>query len=116
DVREAGGPQVAGRLGYYRAAGEQFALWCPEDIYIDEPGALLRAYLLACRRHGVVVAEHEPVVGVPVAGGQVAGVETAARQITAPVVIDAAGGWVRQGAGPGRAAAAGAPVPPPVRL
>jgi len=110
DVREAGGAQVAGRLGYYRAAGEQFALWCPEDIYIDEPGALLRAYLLACRRHGVVVAEHEPVVGIPVAGGQVAGVETAARQITAPVVIDAAGGWVRQVAGLAAAAVPVAPV------
>jgi len=110
DVREAGGAQVAGRLGYYRAAGEQFALWCPEDIYIDEPGALLRAYLLACRRHGVVVAEHEPVVGIPVAGGQVAGVETAARQITAPVVIDAAGGWVRQVAGLAGAAVPVAPV------
>src|SRR5262249_51654526 len=96
DVREAGPAQVASRLSYYRAAGEEFALGCPEDVYVGEPASLIQAYLAACRLHGVVVAEHEPVAGIPVAGGRVAGVETADRTITAPVVVDAAGGWVRQ--------------------
>jgi len=96
DVREAGPALVASRLSYYRAAGEEFALWCPEDVYIGEPASLIQAYLAACRLHGVVVAEHEPVVGIPVAAGRVAGVETAGRVIAAPVVVDAAGGWVRQ--------------------
>src|SRR5262249_15480231 len=117
DVREAARALVAGRLSYYRAAGEEFALWCPEDVYIAEPASLIRAYLAACRRHGVVVAEHEPVVGIPVAGGRVAGVETAGRAIAAPVVVDAAGGGGRGGGGRRQVAdLAGAAVPlAPVR-
>jgi glycine/D-amino acid oxidase-like deaminating enzyme len=111
DVREASAAQVAARVSYYRAAGEEFALWCPEDVYIAEPAGLIEAYLAACRRHGVVVAENEPVIGIPVSGGRAAGVQTAGRVVTAPVVVDAAGGWVRQ-----VAELAGAPVPlAPVR-
>ncbi len=111
DVREAEPAQVARRVSYYRAVGEEFALWCPEDIYIAEPAGLIQAYLAACRLRGVVVAENEPVIGIHVAGGRVAGVETAGRAIAAPVVVDAAGGWVRQVAG-----LAGARVPlAPVR-
>jgi glycine/D-amino acid oxidase-like deaminating enzyme len=111
DVREAGPGMVAERVSYYRAAGEEFALWCPEDVYIAEPIDLVRAYLAAGRLRGVVVAENEPVIGIPVAGGRVTGVETADRAIAAPVVVDAAGGWVRQ-----VAELAGAPVPlAPVR-
>jgi glycine/D-amino acid oxidase-like deaminating enzyme len=111
DVREAGPALVAQRAGFYRAAGEEFALWCPEDIYIAEPTALIEAYLAACRLRGVVVAEHEPVTGITVTGGRVAGVRTADQVIAAPVVVDAAGGWVRQ-----VAELAGAPVPlAPVR-
>jgi glycine/D-amino acid oxidase-like deaminating enzyme len=99
DVREASRAQLAGALGYYRAAREEFALWCPEDVYIEEPASLVRAYLEAGRRHGAVLLEDEPVIGISVTGGRVAGVETAARSIAAPVVVDAAGGWVRQVAG-----------------
>src|SRR5262249_28178992 len=96
DVREATAEQLAHGLSYYRAAGDEYVLRCPEDIYIEEPASLVRAYLAACRRYGVVLLEDEPVVGIPVAGDRVAGVETAIRSITAPVVVDAAGGWVRQ--------------------
>ncbi len=111
DVREAAPAQLAGRLSYYRPVGDQFALWCPEDIYLDEPASLIRAYLAACRRHGTVVAENEPVIGISVTKGRVAGVETDRRAVTAPVVVDAAGGWVRHVAG-----LAGARVPvAPVR-
>ncbi len=111
DVRQASGAQLADRLSYYRAAGEQFALWCPEDVYIDEPASLVQAYLDACRLHGTAVFENEPVTGISLTEGRVAGVETARRSIAAPVVVDAAGGWVRQ-----VAALAGARVPvAPVR-
>src|SRR5262249_36766379 len=85
-----------GRIGYYRPGGGEFALWCPEDAYIEEPLSLVRAYLAACRLRGAQVLEHEPVTGISITDGRVAGVETAARSITAPVVVDAAGGWVRQ--------------------
>jgi glycine/D-amino acid oxidase-like deaminating enzyme len=111
DVREAAPGLAAERVTYYRPAGEEFALWCPEDIYIAEPVSLIEAYLAACRLRGVAVAENEPVIGIPVSGGRVAGVETTGRTIAAPVVVDAAGGWVRQ-----VAELAGVPVPlAPVR-
>ena len=95
DVREV--PRTG--LSYYQPAGDEFALWCPEDVYIEEPFSLIQACLAACRRHGATVAENEPVIGIPVTAGRAAGVETASRSIAAPVIVDAAGGWVRQVAG-----------------
>jgi len=91
DVREATAPQ----LSYYHPAADDFALWCPEDVYIEEPASLIQACLAACQRHGAVVTENEPVIGIPVTAGRVAGVETQHRSIAAPVVVDAAGAWVR---------------------
>ena len=96
-------------LSYYQPAGDEYVLWCSEDVYIEEPASLIRACLAACRRLGAVVAENEPVVGIPVSGDRVAGVETESRSIAAPVVVDAAGGWVRQVA---RLAGARVPVAP----
>ena len=96
DVREAEPGQLAAALSFYRPNGADFALWCPEDVYIEEPTALVAASVAACRRHGAEVAENEPVTGILVSGGRVTGVETGRRTITAPVVVDAAGGWVRQ--------------------
>ena len=95
DVREAAPPAGPGWLSYYHPAGDDFALWCPEDVYIEEPASLIQACLAACQRHGAVVAENEPVIGIAVTAGRVAGVETERGSITAPVVIDAAGAWVR---------------------
>jgi glycine/D-amino acid oxidase-like deaminating enzyme len=96
DVREASPAELAGRVSYYRGSGEELAVWCPEDIYIEEPMSLVQAYVAACRRHGVEVLESEPVVSAAMPGGRVAGVETTARSIAAPVIVDAAGAWVRQ--------------------
>jgi len=106
DVREASPAQLASQVGYYRPGGGEFVLWCPEDAYIEEPISLLEAYLAAARQHGAVLLENEPVVGIFTTDGRTAGVETAQRSIAAPVVVDAAGGWVRQVAG-----LAGARVP-----
>jgi glycine/D-amino acid oxidase-like deaminating enzyme len=96
DVREASAGQLADGVSYYRAGGEEFALWCLEDVYIEEPISLVRAYLDACQLHGAVVLENEPVVGISVTDGHVAGVETASRSIATRVVVDAAGSWARQ--------------------
>ena len=96
DVREAQPGELASRLSYYRGAGTDLALWCPEDIYIEEPISLIRAYLAAGRLHGVELLESEAVTGVTVSAGRVAGVETTARSIAAPIVVDAAGAWTRQ--------------------
>jgi glycine/D-amino acid oxidase-like deaminating enzyme len=95
DVREAEPGQLAA-VSFYRPNESDVALWCPEDIYIEEPASLITALLAAGRRLGVDVAENEPVTGILMDGGQVAGVETGRRTITALVVVDAAGGWVRQ--------------------
>jgi len=111
DVREATPAELAERLGYYQPANDYFALSCPEDVYIEEPASLIEAYLAACQQHAAVVLENEPVIGITVTDGRATGVETERRSITAPVVVDAAGGWVRQVAG-----LAGAEVPlAPVR-
>jgi len=101
NLREAQPGELANRLSYYRSASRtqaatDLALWCPEDIYIEEPISLIRAYLAAGQVHGVELLESEAVTGVTVSAGRVAGVETTARSIAAPVVVDAAGAWTRQ--------------------
>jgi glycine/D-amino acid oxidase-like deaminating enzyme len=113
DVREAGHAELADRVSYYRGSGGELAVWCPEDIYIEEPMSLVQAYLAACRQHGVEVLEREAAVGVTISAGRVAGVETTVRSIAAPVAVDAAGAWVRQVAE--LAGAGGAVAVAPVR-
>jgi glycine/D-amino acid oxidase-like deaminating enzyme len=110
DVRDAAPADLAGRVSYFRGCGDYLAIWCPEDVYVEEPMSLMRAYLAACRLHGVEVLESEPVIGIPVPGGRVTGVETASRSISAPVVVDAGGAWVRQVAELAGADVAVAPV------
>jgi glycine/D-amino acid oxidase-like deaminating enzyme len=110
EVHEASRAELADRVSYYRGSGGDLVVWCPEDIYIEEPMSLVQAYLSACRDHGVEVLESESVVGVPVSGGRVRGVETTARSIAATDVVDAAGAWVRQVAGLAGGGVAVAPV------
>jgi glycine/D-amino acid oxidase-like deaminating enzyme len=96
DVREAGRAELAGRAAWYQPSGGELVVWCPEDIYIEEPGDLIQAYLAACRRLGVQICEAEPAVAITTAGGRVTGLDTTERHITAGVVVDAAGAWARQ--------------------
>jgi glycine/D-amino acid oxidase-like deaminating enzyme len=97
DVREAAPADLARRVSYYRGSRDEFALWCPEDVYIEEPMSLVRSYLEACAGHGVELLESEEVLSLPVSGGRVTGVQTPARFIEARMaVVDAAGAWVRQ--------------------
>src|SRR5258707_2319046 len=110
DIRAANAGEVTANVSYYQESGSEFALWCPEDVYIAEPTDLIRAYVDACRLHGAELLEHEQVMAVTLAGGQVAGVETARRSITTDVVVDAAGAWTRQVAGLAGATVAVAPV------
>jgi glycine/D-amino acid oxidase-like deaminating enzyme len=96
DVREATASQLTGAVGYYHGSGEELALWCPEDIYVDEPVSLVQALLAAARRHGVQVLEGEAAQAVTLSAGRVTGLDTSARTITTLVVVDAAGAWTRQ--------------------
>jgi glycine/D-amino acid oxidase-like deaminating enzyme len=96
DVRPAGPADLHDRLPYFRAGGGELALWCPEDIYIEEPAALIGAYVAACARRGVQLLENEAVSAITLTAGRVTGVETTRRTIRAPAVVDAAGAWTRQ--------------------
>ena len=91
-------PAEAGQRtgGYYLPAGDEDVVWCPEDVYLEEPGALIDAYLAAARRAGVQVLADEPVTAVTTRAGAVTGLQTATRHIETGVVVDAAGAWVRQ--------------------
>ncbi len=91
-------PAEAGQRtgGYYLPAGDEDVVWCPEDVYIEEPGALIDAYLAAARRAGVQVLAEEPVTAVTTSAGAITGLRTAARHIETGIVVDAAGAWVRQ--------------------
>lgn len=82
--------------GYYQPAGDEHVVWCPEDVYIEEPGSLVAAYLAACQRLGVEVLAGEEVTGIRLDSGQVTGVETTVRMVRTAAVVDAAGAWVRQ--------------------
>jgi glycine/D-amino acid oxidase-like deaminating enzyme len=95
-LRETRPGELAGKLSYYRADGTELALWCPEDVYIEEPASLVAAYAAACLRLGAELLEDEPVTEVTVSGGRVTGVRTSRRDICAPVAVDAAGAWTRQ--------------------
>ena len=56
DVREAAPGQLARAVSYYDGdASAELALWCPEDVYIEEPVSLIQAYLAAARLRGVEV-------------------------------------------------------------
>jgi|HubBroStandDraft_6_1064221.scaffolds.fasta_scaffold208122_1 glycine/D-amino acid oxidase-like deaminating enzyme len=91
-------PAEAGQRtgGYCVPAGDEDVVWCPEDVYLEEPGALIDAYLAAARRAGVQVLADEPVTAVTTSAGAVTGLRTATRDIETGVVVDAAGAWVRQ--------------------
>ena len=59
DIREATVP----KLSYYHPVGDDFALWCPEDVYIGEPASLIQACLAAC--HRTDRARAEPIRPAP---------------------------------------------------
>ena len=82
DLAEVSAAEAAGRTGgYYRPAGDEDVVWCPEDVYIEEPGSLIDAYLEAARRAGVQVLADEPVTAMTSSAGAITGLRTDARRI-----------------------------------
>ena len=110
DLRAAAAEDLTGISYYEDPRSTVFALWCPEDVYIEEPADLIGAYQAAAGLQGAEVLEHETVTAVTLSGGTVAGVETSQRSISASVVVDAAGAWTRQVAELAGATVAIAPV------
>ena len=97
DVREAspadlrdGCPTTAGRPS-------DLALWCPEDVYVEEPMSLVQAYLARLQQHGAEVLESEAVMGVTHVGGtRGRGARPRRRSITCAVA------WTRRARGRAR--------------
>jgi glycine/D-amino acid oxidase-like deaminating enzyme len=96
ELADAAPATLGERASYYHPAGDELAIWCPEDAYIEEPSSLIEAYLTAGRRHGVELYDNEPAVAVLATAGRITGLDTTARRIDAGVVVDAAGAWTRQ--------------------
>ena len=68
--------------------------FCPEDGWCDTSGATM-GFAQAARALGVRIEEDTPVVGIHVAGNRVTGVATAQDDVSAPLVIIAAGPQTR---------------------
>jgi glycine/D-amino acid oxidase-like deaminating enzyme len=82
------------------------AYFVPDDIYIEEPRALLEAYMTAIALLGSHVIGDAEVTGITVADGEITGVSTPRGDIATPLIVDAAGAWAR-----GVGALAGVEVP-----
>ncbi|MCS7051877.1 MAG: FAD-binding oxidoreductase, partial [Thermomicrobium sp.] len=80
---------------YVEPSTVQYAAYVPEDIYIEEPSALLEAYRLAAERLGARVLGHVPATNIVLGDGGVEAVETPYGRVRTETVIDAAGAWVR---------------------
>jgi sarcosine oxidase subunit beta len=68
------------------------ATFGPEDGIAD-PSGLTEGYATAARRAGAEIERRVEVTGVDVAGGHVTGVTTSKGNVSAPVVVNAAGPW-----------------------
>src|SRR5262245_12174405 len=74
--------------------GVLFATHNPEDLYL-EPIQIPLGYARAAAARGATVVEGTAVERLLLENGRVAGVATAAGEVRAPVVVDAAGAWTR---------------------
>ena len=68
--------------------------FCPGDVYLD-PAQLTQGYAAAAAALGCAMLPDTRVEEVVVERGMVAGVRTAAGVLRAPIVVDAAGAWLR---------------------
>lgn len=71
------------------------ALWMPEVAQVRNP-RLVQSARAALLKQGVVIEEQCEVSGLSVRAGRVTGVHTARGEMTAEVVVVAAGAWSRQ--------------------
>jgi D-arginine dehydrogenase len=90
-------PAEANRRADGFLAEEQFdgAIFAPEDGFLDVH-ELLASYLRHARRAGVTFRFGAEVTGLLTGGGRCRGVATAAEEIEAGCVVNAAGAWVEE--------------------
>jgi len=86
--------------------------FCPTDGFVDPYSAMV-GFTQWALEHGAQIQRGSEVTGIDVAGGHVTGVRTAKEQISAPVVVNAAGPWA---AGVAQLAGAALPVEPLRRM
>jgi 4-methylaminobutanoate oxidase (formaldehyde-forming) len=89
------GAEAARRAPALAPQGIRAAVHTPGDVYIEEPGSLMRAWLHALDALGVAVLSETPATGIQVVDGTVSAVVTPQGVIETPVVVDAAGAWSR---------------------
>lgn len=73
-------------------ADGEVAAYEPESGYAD-PSGTAAGFMRAARDRGATLVRGAHVTAIPVAGGQVTGVETTKGAFAAPVVVNVAGGW-----------------------
>jgi glycine/D-amino acid oxidase-like deaminating enzyme len=87
---------TASRLAPWLSADDALEIsYNPNDLYLEDPGTLPRAFIDALRLLGGEAVDHAEVTGVVITDGSVEAVETTRGRIETPVVIDAAGAWTR---------------------
>jgi sarcosine oxidase, subunit beta len=80
---------------YINTEGLQGGTFGSADGYAD-PYQAAMGYAKACRNLGVSIREKTEVIDLMIDNGQVSGVETSSGNISAPVVVNAAGAWAAQ--------------------
>ena len=89
-------PQEAHRLmPFFDPTGVEAISFNPRDVYLD-PVQLPQGYARAAAKLGCTLLPQTRVEKVMVAGGVVEGVRTRQGMIRAPIVVDAAGAWLRR--------------------
>jgi glycine/D-amino acid oxidase-like deaminating enzyme len=81
-------------MPYLVTDGVRAVMHMRTDIYL-EPVQIPIGYARASARLGATLLPHTPVEEILTEGGTVAGVRTPRGEIHAPVVVDAAGAWLR---------------------
>jgi glycine/D-amino acid oxidase-like deaminating enzyme len=86
--------EAARLMPYLVTEGVRAVMHMRTDIYL-EPVQVPIGYARASARLGATLLPHTPVEEILIEGGIVAGVRTPRGEIRAPVVVDAAGAWLR---------------------
>ena len=87
--------EASQRCPYIDSSDFMCAYFMADDLYIEEPKALLVALMQAGRRVGMTTVGHTAVTGIDVQHGEIRGVHTGRGYVASPIVVDAAGAWAR---------------------
>jgi glycine/D-amino acid oxidase-like deaminating enzyme len=94
-IEEVTGAEARGVAPWLNADGAVAISHSPTDVYLEEPGTLPRAFVLALADLGGHSLPNTEVTGFLFDGEELQGVQTSDGTIEAPIVVDAAGAWTR---------------------